>query len=112
METFGNAIKLKQQPSFFNPKGIVSQQRFTTSKDGTRIPYFIIGKNLNDTKPKRYFIHVELYQVKDSVQKEFGCERQLGKSITQYDNSVCFGNKLEFLILLMIRNRFHTILSQ
>ena len=57
METFGNAIKLKQQPSFFNPKGIVSQQRFTTSKDGTRIPYFIIGKNLNDTKPKRTLLY-------------------------------------------------------
>ena len=39
--------KLKKQPSFFQIDGIESQQHWVTSKDGTRIPYFLIGKNLS-----------------------------------------------------------------
>ena len=39
--------KLKQQPSFFETEGIETQQYWVTSKDGTRIPYFLIGKNLS-----------------------------------------------------------------
>ena len=40
--------KLKQQPSFFKTEGIESQQHWVTSADGTRVPYFLIGKSLSD----------------------------------------------------------------
>ena len=40
--------KLKQSPSFFKSDGLSVRQYETTSKDGTRIPYFQIGpKNLS-----------------------------------------------------------------
>jgi len=34
--------KLKSMPAFFDAKGLVAEQQFATSKDGTRIPYFIV----------------------------------------------------------------------
>ena len=39
-------IELKKQPSFFQANGIEAEQRWVISKDGTRIPYFLIGKDL------------------------------------------------------------------
>jgi prolyl oligopeptidase len=34
--------RLKQRPSFFDAKGMRAEQRFARSKDGTRVPYFIV----------------------------------------------------------------------
>ena len=34
--------KLKSMPAFFEADGLVAEQQFATSKDGTRIPYFIV----------------------------------------------------------------------
>ena len=43
----GEAKPLKHSPSFFDAKKYAVQQNFTTSKDGTRVPYFVIApKNL------------------------------------------------------------------
>jgi prolyl oligopeptidase len=33
---------LKSQPTFFNARGMQVEQAFATSKDGTRVPYFIV----------------------------------------------------------------------
>jgi prolyl oligopeptidase len=33
---------LKSLPAFFNANGMRVEQRFATSKDGTRVPYFVI----------------------------------------------------------------------
>lgn len=35
---------LKQLPSFFDTKGLEISQNFARSKDGTRVPYFMVGK--------------------------------------------------------------------
>jgi prolyl oligopeptidase len=35
---------LKQNPAFFDAKGMAMTQHFATSKDGTKIPYFQVGK--------------------------------------------------------------------
>merc|ERR1712136_720726 len=40
-------IELKNQPSFFQANGIETEQRWVVSKDGTKIPYFLIGKDLS-----------------------------------------------------------------
>ena len=41
--TAGGALeKLKSRPQFFDATGMRAEQRFATSKDGTRIPYFIV----------------------------------------------------------------------
>ncbi|HZM01507.1 MAG TPA: prolyl oligopeptidase family serine peptidase [Candidatus Saccharimonadales bacterium] len=47
--TLGNAgsgrqEKLKSLPAFFNPEGLEAGQFEATSKDGTRVPYFVVGK--------------------------------------------------------------------
>jgi len=34
---------LKQMPAFFDAKGLSISQHFATSKDGTRVPYFLVG---------------------------------------------------------------------
>jgi prolyl oligopeptidase len=34
--------KLKAMPAFFDAEGLVAEQQFATSKDGTRVPYFIV----------------------------------------------------------------------
>jgi prolyl oligopeptidase len=38
--------KLKAMPAFFEAEGLVTEQQFATSKDGTRIPYFIVRPKL------------------------------------------------------------------
>ncbi|MEN0072171.1 MAG: prolyl oligopeptidase family serine peptidase, partial [Propionicimonas sp.] len=35
--------QLKAAPAFFDASGLVTEQRFATSADGTRVPYFIVG---------------------------------------------------------------------
>lgn len=35
---------LKSAPSFFDSKDFVTEQKFATSKDGTRVPYFMVHK--------------------------------------------------------------------
>jgi prolyl oligopeptidase len=45
---------LKQQPSFFDAKGLAVSQHETTSKDGTRVPYFQVSReplSLDGTAP-------------------------------------------------------------
>ena len=39
-----NSIKLKSKPSMFNANDLTVDQYFVSSKDGTKIPYFIIRK--------------------------------------------------------------------
>jgi len=38
------AERIMQAPAFYDASDVVVEQRFATSKDGTRIPYFIAGK--------------------------------------------------------------------
>lgn len=39
--------QLKQLPAYFDSKGLVTEQYFATSKDGTRVPYFVVaGKDI------------------------------------------------------------------
>ena len=40
----GAAEQLKAAPSFFDATGLVTEQRFATSADGTRVPYFVVGR--------------------------------------------------------------------
>jgi len=35
-------VRLKQRVNFFDAEGMRTEQRFATSKDGTRVPYFIV----------------------------------------------------------------------
>ncbi|WP_262847673.1 prolyl oligopeptidase family serine peptidase [Mumia quercus] len=35
-------VPLKSMPSFFDPEGLVVEQHFATSSDGTRVPYFVV----------------------------------------------------------------------
>lgn len=45
MGTIGSApVELKKLPEFFDAKGLAISQHFATSKDGTRIPYFMVAK--------------------------------------------------------------------
>ncbi len=37
--------KVAQTPAFYDPTGIVVEQRFATSADGTKVPYFIMGRD-------------------------------------------------------------------
>ena len=43
--------QLKQAPALFDAEGVRVEQRFATSADGTRVPYFLIGKNLDEPGP-------------------------------------------------------------
>jgi prolyl oligopeptidase len=36
--------KIMQAPEFYDSAGVAVEQRFATSKDGTRIPYYVIGQ--------------------------------------------------------------------
>lgn len=36
---------LKAMPSFFDSSGLVAEQHFVTSKDGTRVPYFLVRRS-------------------------------------------------------------------
>ncbi|MGV9766095.1 prolyl oligopeptidase family serine peptidase [Micromonospora tulbaghiae] len=40
----GPAETLKRAPAFFDPEGLAVRQFFATSVDGTRVPYFVVGK--------------------------------------------------------------------
>jgi len=40
----GELEQLYALPAFFDASDVVVQQRFATSKDGTRVPYFVMGK--------------------------------------------------------------------
>ncbi len=45
---------LKSRPHFFGADGLVAEQRFATSRDGTRVPYFIVHRKdmpLDGTNP-------------------------------------------------------------
>lgn len=44
-------LQLKALPSRFESLGVKVEQRFAVSKDGTRIPYFIAGKDLTRPTP-------------------------------------------------------------
>jgi prolyl oligopeptidase len=49
-----SAQPLKSRPTFFDAKGMRVEQRFATSKDGTRVPYFVIwpqGARADGTNP-------------------------------------------------------------
>ena len=35
---------LKSAPAFFDAEGMVAEQHFATSDDGTRVPYFVVGR--------------------------------------------------------------------
>ena len=35
---------LKSAPAFFDAQGMVAEQHFATSDDGTRVPYFVVGR--------------------------------------------------------------------
>lgn len=37
--------KIMEAPSFYDATGVVVEQRFATSKDGTKVPYFIMAKD-------------------------------------------------------------------
>ncbi len=39
------ATPLKKSPAFFDAKGLVAEQHFATSKDGTKVPYFQIARD-------------------------------------------------------------------
>jgi prolyl oligopeptidase len=38
------ATRIMTAPAFYDAAGVVVEQRFATSKDGTKVPYFIMGK--------------------------------------------------------------------
>jgi prolyl oligopeptidase len=42
---------LKREPSFFHADGIAVRQCFATSADGTAVPYFLIGRDLDTPGP-------------------------------------------------------------
>ncbi|MGH6611941.1 MAG: prolyl oligopeptidase family serine peptidase, partial [Burkholderiaceae bacterium] len=44
-ETGKSLEKLKSMPTFFDASGMTVQQLHATSRDGTRVPYFIVGKD-------------------------------------------------------------------
>ncbi|OYZ24660.1 MAG: hypothetical protein B7Y39_00340 [Bdellovibrio sp. 28-41-41] len=48
----GQMTKLRSLPAFFNASGIVVDQRWATSKDGTKVPYYIVRnkKQKDDSK--------------------------------------------------------------
>jgi prolyl oligopeptidase len=43
-ELLGEKSALKQMPSFFNAEGLEITQAFARSKDGTRVPYFMVSR--------------------------------------------------------------------
>ncbi|OLB82103.1 MAG: S9 family peptidase [Actinobacteria bacterium 13_2_20CM_2_71_6] len=42
----GTPETLKQEPAFFDTTGLSVRQFFATSADGTRVPYFVVGREL------------------------------------------------------------------
>lgn len=44
--TAGNKVeKIMETPAFYDATGVVVEQRFATSVDGTKVPYFIMGRD-------------------------------------------------------------------
>lgn len=41
----------KQSPAFWDAAGVEVRQRFATSSDGTKVPYFLVGKHLDEPRP-------------------------------------------------------------
>ncbi|MGL6235306.1 MAG: prolyl oligopeptidase family serine peptidase [Segniliparus sp.] len=41
----------KQSPAFWDATGVEVRQRFATSSDGTKVPYFLVGKHLDEPRP-------------------------------------------------------------
>ena len=41
----------KQSPAFWDAEGVEVRQRFALSPDGTKIPYFLVGKHLDEQRP-------------------------------------------------------------
>lgn len=48
---------LKQAPPRFSPAGLAVEQFFATSRDGTRVPYFVIGPDHSRTGPGPTLLH-------------------------------------------------------
>ena len=48
----GEALKLKQVERFFDASGVTVEQAFAASKDGVRIPYFIVRPKTDPTGPQ------------------------------------------------------------
>ena len=44
----GDLTAIKQAPSFFDAAGLEVRQHFATSDDGTRVPYFVVGRRGSD----------------------------------------------------------------
>src|SRR5690606_16423023 len=42
---------LKRAPAFFDASGLRVRQFFATSDDGTRVPYFVVGPEVNNAGP-------------------------------------------------------------
>src|SRR5690606_14589695 len=40
----GEPEPLKSMPTFFDSEGLVAEQHFVTSDDGTRVPYFLVRR--------------------------------------------------------------------
>lgn len=50
--TVGGPVEaIKQAPSFFDAEGITVEQFFATSDDGTQVPYFVVGRNIETPSP-------------------------------------------------------------
>ncbi|MEE2035169.1 prolyl oligopeptidase family serine peptidase [Rhodococcus chondri] len=50
--TVGGPLEaIKQAPSFFDAENITVTQHFATSDDGTRIPYFVVGRTTDSAMP-------------------------------------------------------------
>lgn len=43
-------VKLKSTPQFFNNDGVEVEQHWVVSKDGTKVPYFVVGKHIQADK--------------------------------------------------------------
>jgi prolyl oligopeptidase len=53
-EDGGEPVKVKSEPAFFDAKGITTEQLEATSRDGTKIPYFVVrppGAKTDGTAP-------------------------------------------------------------
>lgn len=48
----GSTAKLKQEPGFFDPDGIETEQFFARSDDGTMVPYFVIRHRDHRDSPR------------------------------------------------------------
>jgi prolyl oligopeptidase len=48
----GEPVKLKSLPQRFSADGLVTEQKFATSKDGTKVPYFVVRKESTEMNGK------------------------------------------------------------